>query len=910
MISLILYGRNDNHGYNLHKRAAISLNAMAEVLSDPDDEILFVDYNTPDDLPTFIEAIGDTLTPKARACLRILRVRPVLHERFKPHTHLLALEPVARNVALRRSNPRNRWVLSTNTDMIFVPHKTGASLSHIASGLADDFYQLPRFELPESLWESFDRRDGVGIIDQTRAWATRFHLNEIVYGSDAVLYDGPGDFQLCLRADLFRIHGFHEKMLRGWHVDANLCARMIALRGQIKSLASELYAYHCDHTRQLTTLHGHDRVENDADVFTSVKWGPTIPGQADTWGLAGEDIEEIRLGVSDIFVQYRLALEAAVSEPQREVYESAYRTETFGGLTYRRKHVLPFVLDLLVAYPAGAAIAYIGGRVDTCADLAAASASKSVAVPEEFSWLHGVEGVERRPLAALLEQADLFVFEFGAGEPDEPQVEDCEARLGAVRRALLAVADMERTRARRRRILAINAIHNEYEALVGGLLAFTLTPFSSHVRHGYVRAEETQAPDAGMDVRSVWREIGDQLGRTRSVPLWETQELVSLVRAGVDALHKPTLPSEVAACAEPLIALLRHRHAEAVTGVDLRSAHALTDRLELERPGLLVRRRLRQHSSAPYRDPALKSLSRVADIADWEKPAFARFVDRHLGSARAYGFPDRNPWTWERAAVLDILAEANLLNAAARVLLVSTGPDAFSPILADYVANMNLARARGGGARFFTPVQQDEPDPRGFDRAFVGNPPDDFPASAYDAVIFLQQSLMRRGPRGVAAALAEAAELLKPGGLIIATIGVSLAGAASVTEFKAAPLIDGRFGEALNRAGCGLEFCGPLEATLTPSTCDRVVEHARKDLRYRRMVELRGNGVAGEGVLTFRRLPGAACPLSVETLSQVIAVGLESELLTQVARVKRLGLRATRLARRGYDMYQRRWRRS
>ena len=58
MISVILYGRNDAHGYNLHRRAALSLNCIAEVLTDPDDEIIFVDYNTPDELPTFVEAIA------------------------------------------------------------------------------------------------------------------------------------------------------------------------------------------------------------------------------------------------------------------------------------------------------------------------------------------------------------------------------------------------------------------------------------------------------------------------------------------------------------------------------------------------------------------------------------------------------------------------------------------------------------------------------------------------------------------------------------------------------------------------------------------------------------------------------------------------------------------------------------
>ena len=121
MISVVLYGRNDSHGYNLHKRAAISLNCIAEVLSDPGDEILFVDCNTPNDLPTFIEAIYDTLSPRAKQFLRVFRLRPELYARLVGQTHLFATEPHTRNIALRRSNPRNRWVLSTNTDMIFVP---------------------------------------------------------------------------------------------------------------------------------------------------------------------------------------------------------------------------------------------------------------------------------------------------------------------------------------------------------------------------------------------------------------------------------------------------------------------------------------------------------------------------------------------------------------------------------------------------------------------------------------------------------------------------------------------------------------------------------------------------------------------------------------------------------------------
>ena len=37
MISVIVYGRNDSHGYNLPKRAALSFNCIAEVLTHPND---------------------------------------------------------------------------------------------------------------------------------------------------------------------------------------------------------------------------------------------------------------------------------------------------------------------------------------------------------------------------------------------------------------------------------------------------------------------------------------------------------------------------------------------------------------------------------------------------------------------------------------------------------------------------------------------------------------------------------------------------------------------------------------------------------------------------------------------------------------------------------------------------------
>src|SRR5262249_17540212 len=157
-----------------HKRAAISFNALAEVMSDPDDEILFVDYNTPDDHPTFPEAIHDTLTDKAKKVMRILRVRPDQHAHLRSRTHLVALEAQSRSGARPGTNPCTRWTLYTNPDMLLAPRDERESLSDILGGLSDGFYQVPRFEIPEMLWEAaFDRRDPAGNLAKLRDWAVR-----------------------------------------------------------------------------------------------------------------------------------------------------------------------------------------------------------------------------------------------------------------------------------------------------------------------------------------------------------------------------------------------------------------------------------------------------------------------------------------------------------------------------------------------------------------------------------------------------------------------------------------------------------------------------------------------------------------------------------------------------------------
>ncbi len=493
MISVILYGRNDSYGYNLHKRAALSINCISGVLTEETDELLFVDYNSPDDYPTFPEAIQDTLTDHAKKRLRILRVRPWMHERFREKSHLIALEPIARNVAVRRSNPANRWVLSTNTDMIFVPHH-GQSLSKYVADLPRGLYHLPRFEIPESFWETFNRHEPEQTIDAIRSWARIAHLNEVVEAAEFIRFDGPGDFQLMDREDLFKIQGFHEGMLLGWHVDSNIAKRFHLLYGETKDLVDKVFGYHCDHTRQVTPAHRKDSVSNDIKTFVDDVDLPFVPEQANTWGLADVEVEEVRLNHGRDRA-YLAGISASILTPQLLPTHSAYVADTYNKVTYSASHVLPFLADIFVNAPPRTSIGWVGSNPELHRMFATIwkkiDAEARLVAFEPQSDLYGLKlsGDHAASLEELNSQVDAVIFDYNAVSAGIEQSKS-EKMLDGIRSAFIQLVDMEQERLSTgrlpRRFVAVNAIHNSFESMTNHLLHTARTPFSSRIRQGFV----------------------------------------------------------------------------------------------------------------------------------------------------------------------------------------------------------------------------------------------------------------------------------------------------------------------------------------------------------------------------------------------------------------------------------------
>ena len=519
MISVIVYGRNDSHGYNLPKRAALSFNCIAEVLTHPDDEIIFVDCNTPDDMPTFPESIADTLTQKSKQILRIIRVRPEQYERGKNGAKFKVLEPLCRNIAIRRSNPKNRWILNTNTDMVFVPLK-GGSLSDVCASLADGFYELPRFEVPEMLWESTDRKDPEGIIKAFHRWGTRLHLNEVVKNNAETLFDGPGDFQLALRKQMFGIYGMNEQMVLGWHVDSNLCKRLFLVNGKTDHILDKVYAYHCDHTRLNSVYHNtQDSTSNDLNKFFDNVLKPEVPEQASNWGMPSEQFEEFRL-TDEPAARYIRVMEKLLPDMKVSMLSSGLNVDAWNhGLLYSVRHVLPYLADHLSVIPPHLNIGYIGANIDLVVGVAQFRRlfghTGKILINEQFLRLGAgipdrlVDSCEFVSIDSVYQDSGIMCFDLWQGNFPKTTNQggytvpaagmDHGRYAAALIRVLMDFARREKSNfhgkaTAPRKFLFIGTQNTWFESATVQLFSMVMTPYSTYVRHGLIRSDAFERP--------------------------------------------------------------------------------------------------------------------------------------------------------------------------------------------------------------------------------------------------------------------------------------------------------------------------------------------------------------------------------------------------------------------------------
>ena len=295
MITFLVIGRNDNYGINLHKRTAISLNYFASLCADEDDEIVYVDCNTPPNDQTLVESIADTLTPTARQRLRVFRVTGDQMRAAIGETPLPFSDELSRNVGIRRSNPRNEWLLSTNCDILL--HPLGErSFQQVLVGLPRRFHVCQRVAIPAAQWQMLDRMN----VEQVQEFCDAALKQGIRLPSEKeqewLRFTAVGDFQLAPREQWFEIGGCEEAMKLWGHSDVNNSKRLSILNrgGRTPDLGADFRVIHLDHNPSISVSHEKVLLHNDWK-----KWVEDVTGfrshNRDEWGLAQESLQEIKL---------------------------------------------------------------------------------------------------------------------------------------------------------------------------------------------------------------------------------------------------------------------------------------------------------------------------------------------------------------------------------------------------------------------------------------------------------------------------------------------------------------------------------------------------------------------------------------------------------------------------------------
>lgn len=295
MITFLVVGRNDGYGVNLAKRTAASLNYFASLCADPDDEVVYVDCNTPEPDLTLAEAIADTLTTEARRRLKIYRISGEQMRAALGETPLPFSDELARNVGIRRSNPRNIWLLSTNCDVLI--HPLGReSFPGLLRSLAPRFYLCPRIGIPPGQWQRLDRAD----VPQWQAFCDaviRAGVRQPPEKPQAWLrFAAVGDFQLAPREQWFQIGGCEEGMKLWGHSDANNARRLNLLNGggRTPDLATALCVVHLDHNFAGANAHQGTLPHNDWNDWVENVTEPQSRNGAG-WGLRDVELPLVTL---------------------------------------------------------------------------------------------------------------------------------------------------------------------------------------------------------------------------------------------------------------------------------------------------------------------------------------------------------------------------------------------------------------------------------------------------------------------------------------------------------------------------------------------------------------------------------------------------------------------------------------
>jgi hypothetical protein len=274
-------------------------------------------------------------------------------------SHRKVLEPIARNVGIRRIKSQASWVLSTNTDMLFQLPKA-KNLIELLHDRKPSLLTLFRNEIPEYFWDSFDRMD-VSSTDRSLRELSKTHLTRHILieqhfqNQEYVMPDAVGDFQLAPSNYWNQMGGFPEDELLGWHNDTRLALQMAKkVKCDIEILDDQdIVGFHQNHYRSLVEGQNNSNINDSEVVFKEYNNGPS-------WGLGNEFIEKISLDKKFIvFPEYQSKKsESEIPNTNLAVPEKLEAIHAKISEDYRR--MIFFIRDDLVLLEENSKVLYLG----------------------------------------------------------------------------------------------------------------------------------------------------------------------------------------------------------------------------------------------------------------------------------------------------------------------------------------------------------------------------------------------------------------------------------------------------------------------------------------------------------------------------------------------------------------------
>jgi len=275
----LLYVRNDD--YKEDERVIVTLSSMLDTF----DEVILLDWNTPEDKEPLLWQLEDRLPKTGR--LKHMVIPPSAAKaftNFDPRAQACT-QVLSTNIMLRRTDAD--WIVATTIDIIAPKKETLNNFLEQAD--KNTFYTLSRrdFEISELEEFGFDKwKEYREILDQKTE--PRYFPARVCPSDNYSIINCCGDFQLAHKDVWNNIKGFEENMLYACFQDTNIQKKAV-LNGHGLKAIYDIPFYHMSHKGM-----GNDGSSPSKQHYNDVwKWVEYFheSENSDNWGFADVEIE-------------------------------------------------------------------------------------------------------------------------------------------------------------------------------------------------------------------------------------------------------------------------------------------------------------------------------------------------------------------------------------------------------------------------------------------------------------------------------------------------------------------------------------------------------------------------------------------------------------------------------------------